>query len=62
LNAVARVHLSHLFQDPFLQAAFKAAEDDGLAPEAVEIDHPPSLSGGAAEVIPATGRRVLVEA
>jgi CspA family cold shock protein len=32
LNAVARVHLSHLFQDPFLRAAFKAAEDDGLAP------------------------------
>jgi hypothetical protein len=35
LNAVARVHLSHLFQDPFLRAAFKAAEDDGLAPLAV---------------------------
>jgi hypothetical protein len=30
LNAVARIHLSHLFQDPFVAAAFKAAEDDGL--------------------------------
>ena len=36
LNAVARVHLSHLFQDPFLKAAFKAAEDDGLAPDAAK--------------------------
>lgn len=62
LNAVARVHLSHLFRDPFVRAAFEAAEDDGLAPALVETDHPPMLSGGAAEVIPATGRRVLVEA
>jgi hypothetical protein len=30
LNTVARIHLSHLFQDPFLRAAFKAAEDHGL--------------------------------
>ena len=60
LNAVARVHLSHLFQDPFLKAAFKAAEDDGLAPDAVDLDHPPSLSGGAAGLIPAAGHRVRV--
>jgi hypothetical protein len=49
LNAVARVHLSHLFQDPFLRAAFKAAEDDGLAPDFVEIGNPKTLDGGAAE-------------
>jgi hypothetical protein len=56
--------LSSLIRDPFVRAAFKAAEDDGLAPEAVDLDHPPVLSGGAAEVIPATGRciRILVEA
>jgi hypothetical protein len=51
LNAVARVHLSHLFQDPFLRAAFKAAEDDGLAPLAMQVDHPKTLNGGAAERI-----------
>jgi hypothetical protein len=64
LNAVARVHLSHLFQDPFLRAAFNAAEDDGLAPDLAEIDYPNTLDGGAAEVAPDTGRRVraLVEA
>jgi hypothetical protein len=49
LNIVARIHLSHLFQDPFLRSAFKAAEDDGLAPNLVEIDHPRILDGGAAE-------------
>jgi hypothetical protein len=49
LNAVARVHLSHLFQDPFLRATFKAAEDDGLAPDLVQVDHPKTLNGGAAE-------------
>ena len=49
LNAVARIHLSHLFQDPFVAAAFKAAEDDGLAPELVEVDRPKTLDGGAAE-------------
>ena len=64
LNAVARIHLSHMFQDPFLRAAFKAAEDDGLAPDMAEVDHPRTLDGGAAEVAPDTGRRVraLVDA
>ncbi len=47
LTAVARIHLSHLFQDPFLQAVFKAAEDDGLAPDLAEIDNPKRLDGGA---------------
>jgi hypothetical protein len=39
--------LSTLFVDPFLRAAFKAAEDDGLAPALVETDHPRTLDGGA---------------
>jgi hypothetical protein len=47
LNAVARIHLSHLFRDPFLRAAF--AEDDGLAPDLVAIDNPKTLDGGVAE-------------
>lgn len=38
--------LSQLFRDPFLRAAFKAAEDDGLVP--VDIDRPKTLRGGAA--------------
>jgi hypothetical protein len=54
LNAVARIHLSHLFRDPFLQAAFKSAEDDGLAPTFAEIDNPLTLDGGVAERILAT--------
>jgi hypothetical protein len=52
LNAVARIHLSHLFRDPFVAAAFKAAEDDGLAPDLAEIDQPGTLDGGAAEDLP----------
>jgi hypothetical protein len=51
LNAVARIHLSHLFQDPFLRAAFKAAEDDGLAPALVETDNPLTLDGGVSRLI-----------
>jgi hypothetical protein len=31
---------------PFVRAAFKAAERDGLAPIAVLVDTPPSLDGG----------------
>jgi hypothetical protein len=29
--------LSNLFRDPFLRAAFKAAEDDGTSPELIEV-------------------------
>jgi hypothetical protein len=29
--------LSNLFRDPFLRAAFNAAEDDGTAPELIEV-------------------------
>jgi hypothetical protein len=51
LTAVARIHLWHLFQDPFVAAAFRAAEDDGLAPSHVTIDRPRALDGGAAEPV-----------
>ncbi len=36
-----------VFRDPFLQAAFKAAEDDRLASTFVEVQRQPVLSGGA---------------
>lgn len=42
--------LSSLFQDPVLRAAFRAAEDDGLSPAMVDVDHPRRLDGGAAAV------------
>ena len=52
--------LSAMFRDPFLVAAFGAAEDDGLAPALVETDHPRTLDGGAAErMTETTGRRIL---
>jgi hypothetical protein len=52
--------LSSLFVDPYLRAAFLAAEDDGLAGELVETDHPRTLDGGAAErTTETTGHRVL---
>ena len=52
--------LSSMFRDPYLRAAFQAAEDDGLAPAFVETDHPRTLDGGAAErMTETTGRRVL---
>jgi hypothetical protein len=54
--------LSTLFRDPFVRAAFKAAEDDGTGPEMVEVYtgrdetgalvkaiRPRVLDGGAAE-------------
>lgn len=42
------ITLSSLIRDPFVRAAFEAAERDGLAPLAVLTDIPPSLNGGAA--------------
>jgi len=57
-----RKPLSSLFRDPVLRAAFRRAEDDGLTGELVEIDRPRRLDGGVSETIPATGRRVQVEA
>lgn len=61
LLTVNRIRLSQLTRDPFVATAFRAAEDDGLAPEFVDVDNPPTLDGGAAEVIPDTGRRLFVE-
>jgi hypothetical protein len=64
LTAVARIHLSHLTQDPFVREAFQRAEQDGDDfGELVEVDHPKTLDGGASEVIGDTGRhiRALVE-
>jgi hypothetical protein len=59
-NSNHTTKLSALFVDPFLRAAFKAAEDDGLAGELVETDHPLTLDGGAAErMTETTGRRLL---
>jgi hypothetical protein len=52
--------LSSMFRDPHLRAAFKAAEDDGLAPAFVETDQPRTLDGGAAErMTETTGHRDL---
>jgi hypothetical protein len=61
LNAVARIHLSHLMRDPFVRDAFERAEHDGGDDEGafVSDDHPKTLDGGAAEVIGSTGRRIL---
>jgi hypothetical protein len=53
LISVNRIRLSQMIRDPFVAAAFRAAEDDGLAPNLVEIDHPKALDGGAAEVVAA---------
>jgi hypothetical protein len=61
LTAVARVHLSHLMQDPFVRDAFERAqrnEGDDFG-ELVEVDHPKTLDGGAAEIIGDTGRHIL---
>jgi hypothetical protein len=49
LTTVNRIQISLMIRDPFVAAAFRAAEDDGLAPALVEIDNPLTLDGGAAE-------------
>ena len=45
-DAHRTTNVSALIRDPFVRAAFEAAERDGLAPLAVLIDTPPSLDGG----------------
>ena len=47
-DAQPTTNLSSLIRDPFVRAAFAAAERDGLAPLAVLVDNPPSFDGGAA--------------
>jgi hypothetical protein len=54
LTTVNRLQISLMIRDPFVAAAFKAAEDDGLAPDLVGIDQPRTLDGGAAEHVLAT--------
>ncbi|MGY4312849.1 hypothetical protein [Bradyrhizobium sp. JR3.5] len=54
--------LSSLIRDPFVAAAFRRAEDDGLTGALVKVDEPRSRDGGASETIPAMSRRALVEA
>jgi len=49
LIEVNRLQISLMIHDPFVAAASKAAEDDGLAPDLVEVDRPRILDGGAAE-------------
>ena len=40
--------LSSLIRDPFVRAAFEAAERDGLEPVTALVETPPCLRGGAA--------------
>ena len=47
-DAPHTTNLSSLIRDPFVRAAFEAAERDGLAPLAVLTGTPPSLNGGQA--------------
>jgi hypothetical protein len=49
LTTVNRLQISLMIRDPFVAAAFKAAEDDGLAPAMVQADRPRHRDGGAAE-------------
>jgi hypothetical protein len=44
LITVNRLTLSLMIRDPFVAAAFKAAEDDGLAPNLAEVDRPRTLA------------------
>ena len=47
-DAYHTTNLSSLIRDPFVRAAFEAAERDGLAPPAVLVETSPSLDGGQA--------------
>lgn len=47
-NSNNTTKLSSLFRDPFVAAAFRNAEDDGLTGEPVAVDRAPTLNGGAA--------------
>ena len=50
--------LSQLFQDPFLREAFERAERDSDPGGCLVFDdHPPSLDGGAAELLMGSGAR-----
>jgi hypothetical protein len=49
-NTHHTTNLLSLIRDPFVRAAFQAAERDGLAPLPMLVDMPPSLDGGATAV------------
>jgi hypothetical protein len=51
LTTVNRLQISLMIRDPYVARAFRAAEDDGLAPSLVTIDRPRTLNGGAAEPV-----------
>jgi hypothetical protein len=48
LITVNRIQISLMIRDPFVARAFRAAEDDGLAPSHVTVDRPSALNGGTA--------------
>jgi hypothetical protein len=48
---VNRLQISLMIRDPYVARAFRAAEEDGLAPSLVNIDRPRMLNGGAAEPV-----------
>jgi hypothetical protein len=50
LTTVNRLQISLMIRDPFVAAAFRAAQGDGLAP-ALITDWPRTLNGGAAEPV-----------
>jgi hypothetical protein len=51
LIQVNRLQISLMIHDPYVAKAFKAAEDDGLAPCMAAVDQPRPLNGGAAEPV-----------
>jgi hypothetical protein len=51
LIQVNRLQISLMIRDPYVARAFKAAEDDGLAPSMAAVDRPRPLNGGAAELV-----------
>jgi hypothetical protein len=51
LIQVNRLQISLMIRDPYVARAFKAAEDDGLAPSMATIDRSRMLNGGAEPVL-----------
>jgi hypothetical protein len=51
LITVNRLQISLMIRDPYVAAAFRRAEDDGLAPGYATSDRPRALNGGAAEPV-----------
>jgi hypothetical protein len=49
LTTVNRLQISMMIRDPFVAAAFRDAEENGLEPGLVHVDKPNVLDGGAAE-------------